>query len=234
MLEAPLSFSNNFGSYILKLNHVGVTMNKLFLLTGVGILLCTLNASAFQSAPDFFLNPPADTEYEIYGIGDGLSEEAAFAIAMANLAEKVEQVRAEEVENFSAISNSTDESTTTTSRQIVNQDVFRFQVQSLNKMFMDESSSGEFIAENFELAIRVYYKADEECSYQIEHFYEYSNEAGNEDDKTAGSIAWNNCSFDHSKRYIEENPEISYTFKEVSGTYYAMVSLMTSAIDNEE
>ncbi len=234
MLGAPLSFSNNFGSYILKLNHVGVTMNKLFLLTSVGILFCTLNASAFQSAPDFFLNPPADTDNEIFGTGDGLSEEAAFAIAMANLAEKVKQLRADEVENFSAISNSTDESTTTTSRQIVNQDVFRFQVQSLNEMFMDENNSGEFIAENYELAIRVYYKADEECSYLIEHFYEYSNEAGNEDDNTKSSIAWNNCSFDHSKRYIEENPEISYTLDEVSGTYYAMVLLKTSAIHDEE
>jgi hypothetical protein len=198
------------------------------------LMAVSIDLTAFQQLPDYFINPPLDSSEEIFAIGVAQTEESAFAIAMDVLAGKVESIKSKETENYSSISNTTDESTIASSNLVQNQSINRFRVQSLTKNYTEETSSGEVLTETYEQAIKIYYKADENCSFIIEHIYNFSIVDGEEDEKTGGGVNWANCAFSHGVRYIEENPDIAYQTKVVMDNWYTLVSLKTSAITDTD
>ena len=185
---------------------------------------------AYQNLPEYFLSPPIDSNEELFAIGLGQTEEAAFTQAMVQLAEKVESFRTQEVENFNSISETTEESTSVLSNLVLNQQILRFKVQGFTKEFREEGSDGELISHTIEQPSKLTYSAGEDCSFIIEHFYNYTNNLEGEDEETVGSITWANCAFRHSIRFIEEHSDMTYQTKDILDNWYTLVSLKTSEI----
>lgn len=207
----------------------------------VKIMICGLVAvlstqlAAFQQPPGYFLSPPPDNNEELFAIGVGQTEEAAFAIAMASLVQKVTDLEEDTTKNFRAISENTDEMMSSVSEGFQNKEILRFNVRGLTKDFSEENRSTGYRYEEFSQAIQVYYKSDDQCSFLIKHYEMYSDSSGVVDEYSEGTAAWENCAFSHAKRFMNENPEISYTGREVAYYWYVIVSLKTSAIRvNEE
>jgi len=206
-------------------------MTKLVLMV---VLIPSITELSLAQIPEYYSSPPIDNAIELFAVAVSQTEEAAFAIAMVELARKIERYKEEEGNNSSSINETSNETSTMVSNHVQNRELFRFNVRSLEKSYSEQSAEGKVLNQKYELAIKIRYSSNDECSLIIDHYITTNEIDGELEEETEGGVNWVNCSFSHAKRYMKENSELDYNSAEVNSLWYSLLSVKTSALSSDD
>lgn len=183
--------------------------------------------------PDFYKTPPADTDQAIFAVATEKSLERAFALAMFDLASKLETKNSVLIDSYSdeAASVATSPGSESMSKSMVNQEILDFTVKGMVSNYMQFSDKGDVISEEFSIVTKLQFNPDDEIFYLIEMNSTESLAEGETEYlfDTAGSVSWKNASFSDVLVYLENSDYLNLTseHRESEGLteYFVLVEL---------
>lgn len=184
--------------------------------------------------PDWFLNPPFDTEDQMFATSSGVTDREAIVSVLNSMASKISS----KVEASRILSEESDEENTIFTEDVfresssvtVNQFIGNLNISSLTKIFTEEISRNGVTSysSNFSQSIKVLF-TDNRGKYEF-RFYEEEVQSGDDSVyNVSGSDDWFNLRFDDMVLYIHQLEDVDLLIEKrvVSGevVYFAKLSL---------
>lgn len=199
------------------------------------LFVSLIAGTGYSQIPQYFLNPPNDSKIEIYGIAFAESEEVAFAYAISELANKIEMDVSGVTSSIANDAGTVEDLSTTTSKVVTNQKLFRFTVQGMEQSFVEESENG-VVNSNYTSLVKLIYTDGIDSEYLIQAYKEILMVDDEEEEiASSGNSSWVNSSFSEIMEYVEDLDGMDYRTQKVEVNnetlWFTLVSVKIEAIN---